>query len=79
MLFEFESVDALLSDEDDHPFGISCGDPRFVKSIREGVCPLCDSPLDCSPEWLARLAEPCSSPICDFVLRPHGELSRTSH
>ena len=27
-------------------FEPGCGDPRLLKSIREGVCPLCDSPLD---------------------------------
>ena len=60
-------------------FEPGCGDPRLLKSIREGVCPLCDSPLDHSPEYLATLAIPCSSPVCGFVLKPHGRLSRNSH
>lgn len=75
----FESSDAPHGDEDDHGAAIDCDDPRFVKSIRDGVCPLCDSPLDPSAEWLTQLVIPCSSPACDFILRPHGRLSRTSH
>ena len=74
-------IEALENEEeeDGRSAGLSCEDPRFVKRIRDGVCPLCDSPLDRAPEWLATLEMPCSSPICDFVLRPHGRLSRTSH
>ena len=74
-----DAIDALLDQADDHLFGLDCKDPRILKSIREGVCPLCDSPLDHSREWLARLAIPCSSPVCGFVLKPHGKLSRNSH
>jgi hypothetical protein len=75
----WETIAALENEDDDGASGMSCEDPRFLKRIREGVCPLCDSPLDLAKEWLAALAIPCSSPICDFVLRPHGRLSRTSH
>ena len=75
----FNRSEALSDGTDDCCFDISCNDPRVVKSIREGVCPLCDSPLDLSPEWLATLEVPCSSPACSFVLKPHGKLSRTSH
>ena len=74
-----DPLEALLDDTDDCCFDLSCNDPRVVKSIREGVCPLCDSPLDRSPEWLAMLEMPCSSPVCGFVLKPHGRLSRNSH
>lgn len=74
----FGSIE-LRGEEDDHGSGIDCEDPRFIQSIRDGVCPICDSPLDPSPEWLASLVMPCSSPVCDFVLRPHGRLSRTGH
>lgn len=74
-----ESSGMLEGDEDGLLAEIDCEDPRFIRSIREGVCPVCDSPLDTSPEWLARLAMPCSSPLCGFVLRPHGRLSRTGH
>jgi hypothetical protein len=75
----FDRSEALSDGTDDCCFEVSCNDPRVVKSIREGVCPLCDSPLDPSPEWLATLEVPCSSPACSFVLKPHGKLSRTSH
>jgi hypothetical protein len=75
----FDRSEALSDGTDDCCFDVSCNDPRVVKSIREGVCPLCDSPLDPSPEWLATLEVPCSSPACSFVLKPHGKLSRTSH
>jgi len=75
----FDRSEALSDGTDDCCFDVSCNDPRVVKSIREGVCPLCDSPLDPSPEWLATLVVPCSSPACSFVLKPHGKLSRTSH
>ena len=70
---------ALQGETDDCCFDVSCNDPRVVKSLREGVCPLCDSPLDLTPEWLATLDVPCSSPTCSFVLKPHGKPSRTSH
>jgi hypothetical protein len=73
------AIELLAGEEDDHGAGIDCEDPRFIRSIRDGVCPICDSPLDTSPEWLEQLAMPCSSPVCDFVLRPHGRLSRTGH
>ena len=75
----WETIEALENKDDDGHSGMSCEDPRFLQRIREGVCPLCGSPLDHAPEWLATLAIPCSSPICDFVLKPHGRLSRTSH
>jgi hypothetical protein len=75
----FEPIGSVERDEEGHGSGIDCEDPQFIERIREGVCPLCDSPLDQSPEWLAALVMPCSSPICDFVLRPHGKLSRTNH
>jgi hypothetical protein len=75
----FDRSEALSDGTDDCCFDVSCNDPRVVKSIRDGVCPLCDSPLDPSPEWLATLEVPCSSPACSFVLKPHGKLSRTSH
>ncbi len=71
--------EALHDENGDCCFDLSCDDPHLLKSIREGVCPLCDSPLDHSPEYLATLAIPCSSPVCGFVLKPHGRLSRSSH
>jgi hypothetical protein len=74
-----DTLEALLDETDDCCFDLSCNDPRVVKSLREGVCPLCDSPLDRSPEWLTTLEMPCSSPVCNFVLKPHGRLSRNSH
>jgi hypothetical protein len=43
------------------------------------VCPCCDSPLDHSPEYIATLAIPCSSPVCGFVLKPFGKVSRINH
>ena len=49
-----DPLEALLDETDDCCFDLSCNDPRVVKSLREGVCPLCDSPLDRSPEWLSR-------------------------
>ncbi len=73
------TIEMLLNEAGDCLFGTECADPRFRKSISEGVCPLCDSALDHSPEWLARLAIPCSSPVCGFVLKPHGRPSRNSH
>lgn len=75
----FELLGSLEHDEESPASGLDCEDPRFIQSIRDGVCPVCDSPLDQSPEWLAALVIPCSSPVCDFVLRPHGKLSRTNH
>jgi hypothetical protein len=60
-------------------FDLSCSDPHHLKSIRDGVCPCCDSPLDHSPEYLATLAIPCSSPVCGFVLKPLGKVSRINH
>jgi hypothetical protein len=74
----FEAIEAQERENDDAAV-LDCEDPRFLQRIREGVCPLCGSPLDRTPEWLAILAMPCSSPICAFVLRPHGRLSRTGH
>jgi hypothetical protein len=74
-----DPIEAIPNAPDDCCFDISCNDPRVVKSIRDGVCPLCDSPLDHSLEWLAALEIPCSSPVCSFVLKPHGKLSRNSH
>ena len=74
-----DSLEGMEGEEEDGGLGSVCDDPRFLKSIREGVCPLCDSPLDRSAEFLAYLAIPCGSPVCDFVLRPHGKLSRISH
>lgn len=70
---------AFHDENGDCCFDLACDDPRLLKSIREGVCPICDSPLEHSPEYLATLEIPCSSPICGFVLKPHGKASRNSH
>jgi hypothetical protein len=74
-----ESMGLFELEEDPDGAGLRCDDPRFLEKVREGVCPLCDAPLDPSPELLAVLTIPCSSPACNFVLRPHGKLSRISH
>jgi len=75
----FETITPIPSEGDDHGSGVDCEDPEYLKSIRDGVCPLCDSPLEKSEDLLASMIIPCASPVCDFVLRPHGRLSRTSH
>ena len=75
----FQTITPISSDEDEHAGGLDCEDPEYVRCIRDGVCPVCDSPLDKSEEFLAAMVIPCGSPVCDFVLRPHGRLSRSSH
>jgi hypothetical protein len=75
----FETITPIPSEGDDHGSGLDCEDPDYLKSIRDGVCPVCDAPLEKSEELLASMILPCGSPVCDFVLRPHGRLSRTSH
>jgi hypothetical protein len=75
----FETITPIPSEGDDHGSGLDCEDPDYLKSIRDGVCPVCDAPLEKSEGLLANMIIPCGSPVCDFVLRPHGRLSRTSH
>jgi hypothetical protein len=75
----FETITPIPSEGDDHGSGLDCDDPEYLKSIRDGVCPVCDSPLEKSEDLLANMIIPCGSPVCDFVLRPHGRLSRTNH
>ena len=75
----FQTITEILGEADEHAGGFDCEDPEYLKSIRDGVCPLCDAPLELAEELLASLVIPCASPVCDFVLRPHGRLSRTSH
>jgi len=47
-----DALESLLSETDDCCFEVSCNDPRVVKSLRDGVCPLCDSPLDLVPDMI---------------------------
>ena len=75
----FQTITEILGDGDEHAGGLDCEDPEYLKCIRDGVCPVCDSPLEMSEVLLASMVIPCGSPVCDFVLRPHGRLSRTSH